>query len=74
MDESKYIVTYDHPLAPGLYSVRRHASNDDAVGSHVAAHKNIEAVRVAIPTSHYKAPYARVAPIIEVWVHNSVPK
>lgn len=41
-------------------------------GRVVAAHKNIEAVRLAIPTTHAKANHVQEAPIVEVWVDKSV--
>lgn len=74
IDESKYIVYFDHPYARGIHSVRYFAVPTDVRGAHVAAHEKIEAVRLAIPTTHYKAPYRQDAPVIEVWVHNSIPK
>lgn len=69
----QFVVYFDHPLAPGMYSVRR-IEEGKAAGVHVAAHKNIDAVRVAIPTTHKKANVPVEAPIVEVWIDRSIPE
>lgn len=41
-------------------------------GRVVAAHRKIESVRLAIPTSHVKANHRQESPIVEVWIDKSV--
>lgn len=69
----QYIIVRDHPSAPGLFSLRRINAARPS-GFHVAAHKNIEAIRVAIPTTHKKASAPVEAPIVEVWIDRSIPE
>ncbi len=66
-DRPQYHVHFDHPEAPGIYSVR-FVTDMRPLGRQVAAHKNLEAVRQRIPITHEKAPFAQPAPLLEVWV------
>lgn len=42
------------------------------VGKLVAQHKNLAAVRQAIPATHAKADVAVVAPVVEVWIDKRI--
>ncbi len=41
-------------------------------GRVVAAHRKIESVRMAIPTTHGKTDHRQEAPIVEVWIDKSL--
>lgn len=69
-DLIQYIITFDVAPFPKQYVVS--AGKAGAFGRFVAAHKNIDAVRVAIPSTHVKANFAQPAPIIEVWVDKRI--
>lgn len=62
----QYIVYRDHPDYPGRFSVR--ARVGDSIGRMIAAHKNRDAVLVAIPSTHVRADVPVEAPIVEVWI------
>lgn len=66
-DRPQYHVFFNHPEAPAMYSVRLSTATRP-IGRQLAAHKNLEAVRQRIPPTHEKAPFAQVAPLVEVWV------
>lgn len=66
-ERPQYIVYWDHHEAPGKYSVR-FFDGSKVVGIQKAAHDNLEAVRVVIPTTHAMAPFRQLGRMIEVWV------
>lgn len=70
-DLVQYIVCLDHPAAPDMYSLRRLDGNR-MIGVQVAAHKNRDAVIVAIPTSHVRANVPVEAPIVEVYIDKRI--
>lgn len=70
-DLSQFVVYFDHPSAPGIYSVRRIDGNR-WVGIQIAAHKNRDAVIVAIPSTHVRADVPVEAPIVEVWIDKRI--
>jgi hypothetical protein len=66
-ERPQYIVFFDHPEAPGKYSVRFFDGRRIA-GDQRAAHEKLESVRLVIPMTHERAPFDQPAPIVEVWV------
>lgn len=66
-ERPQYIVYFDHPDAPGKYSVRFFDGGRIA-GIQKAAHEKLDAVRMIIPTTHQPAPFKQDPPIVEVWV------
>lgn len=70
-DLVQFILCFDHPSAPGLYSLRRIDGNR-MIGIQVAAHKNRAAVVVAIPATHVRADVPVEAPIVEVWIDKRI--
>lgn len=66
-ERPQFIVFFDHPEAPGKYSVRFFDGSNIA-GVQRAAHEKLDAVRMIIPTTHARAPFRQDAPILEVWV------
>lgn len=70
-DLDQFVIIENHPSAPGMFSLRR-VTQARPIGIHVAAHKNIEAVRLAIPTTHVIAPHQQPGGIVEVWIDRRV--
>jgi hypothetical protein len=65
---TQYIVS----LEDGQYIARLYVGQNSVRGVVVAAHRKIEAVRLAIPTTHIKAPYPQERPMVEVWIDKAV--
>lgn len=63
----QYHVHFDHPDSPGVFSVR-YVTDLRPIGRPIATGENIEAVRQRIPTTHERAPFSQIAPLVEVWV------
>ncbi len=58
--------------ADGAFECRVRTETD-AIGRVVAKHwRNIDAVRVAIPSTHVRAPHRQDPPIVEVWIDKKV--
>lgn len=70
-DLDQYIIVRDYPGAVGMFSLRR-ISKARPIGSHVAAHAKIEAVRVAIPPTHVRANVPVDGAIVEVWIDKRI--
>lgn len=72
-DLIQYVITFgalDNNPREKLHIVR--AGRASEIGRVVAAHINIGAVRLVIPSTHVKANFAQEAPIVEVWVDKRV--
>lgn len=68
----QYIVSFNCPDYPGMYSVQRVQAG--SVGRTIARHKNRDAVIVVIPTSHVRANVPVEAPIVEVYIDQRIPQ
>lgn len=63
----QYHVHFNHPEAPGVFSLRI-VTKSRPIGRQLAVHEELEAIRLSIPTTHERAPFAQPAPLVEVWV------
>lgn len=70
-DLVQYLLYFDHPDYPGMYSVRR-IPGENSIGRMIAAHKKRSAVIVTIPTTHVRADVPVEAPIVEVWIDKRI--